>query len=332
MEAIIHSYISSFPTFILILLIAITFYTLSKGADILVDEAVNLSLRWGVPKMVIGSTIVTLGTVLPETTVSVLAAINGNPDLTLGNAVGSIIVDTSLIIGIAAILGHLPVDQMIMKRHGMIQLVAGILLAIVTLPFWSGGNSGKVSQMVGVLFLVLLIIYMFISLKWAKNSRIDEVEQTEKGTPLIFLLLKLVAGFFLVIISSMILIPSIEITAIRIGMPQSIVAATLVAFGTSLPELITAITSVKKGHGELAIGNVVGDGIFNVFFVTGAAASVTKGGLEVPVIFNLFHIPTMLIALFIFNFFARRKKNYISRNEGIILVIIYLTYLVLNYI
>ncbi len=178
-----------------------------------------------------------------------------------------------------------------------------------------------------------------IATKESPESSVDEetfeeTNLTAEKSPLILQFLKLVAGIVLIIGSSKILIPSVEITAIRIGIPQSIIAATLVAFGTSLPELITAITAVRKGHGELAIGNIVGADILNVLFVIGAAASVTVGGLDVPVNFYKLQIPTMLIILFVFRLFSRGKDTHeeINTKEGLVLLGIYMIYLVLNFI
>lgn len=348
MEVIIHNYLISFPTFALIFIISAMLYTLSKGADILVDEAVSLSLHWGVPKMIIGATIVSLGTTLPEATVSVLAAVNGNPDLALGNAIGSIIADTGLIIGLAALIGRLPVDQIVVQRQGKIQVWSGILLAFVSLPFLSGG-SGNISRWVGWLFLGLLITYIHFSIKWSKTSSIDssttDLEEAtctegsiytenilvEEKSPVALQILKLIGGIALVIGSSKILIPAVEISAVRIGIPQSIIAATLIAFGTSLPELVTAITAVRKGHGELAVGNIVGADILNVLFVVGSAAAVTPGGLDVPSNFYKLQIPTMVIILIIFRLFTRGKNEEITKKEGSILFLIYFIYLILNF-
>ncbi|MBN2880119.1 MAG: calcium/sodium antiporter [Clostridia bacterium] len=343
MDVQIYNVLNSQPTLILALAIAVMLYILSKGADILVDNAVSLSIHWGVPKMIIGATIVSLGTTLPEATVSVLAALKGNPDLALGNAIGSIIADTGLIIGLAALLGTLPVDRIIVKRQGRIQLAAGFLLAIVCLPFLSR-NNGNISQMVGLLFIALLIIYIYFSIRWtrnplsinspdpshANNNTSSSVLVEEKG-PLIVQIAKLFGGILLVIASSKILIPSVEITAVRIGIPQSIIAATLVALGTSLPELVTAISAVRKGHGELAVGNIVGADILNVLFVVGSAAAVTSGGLDVPIDFYKLQIPTMLIILFVFRIFTRGKNEKITKLEGSVLLSIYITYIVLNY-
>ncbi|MTI47091.1 calcium/sodium antiporter [Sporosalibacterium faouarense] len=349
MEVLIHNFLVSFPTWGLILLVAISLYTLSKGADILVDEAVSLSIHWGVPKMIIGATIVSLGTTLPEASVSVIAAFNGNPDLALGNAIGSIIADTGLILGLAALIGKLPVDRIIVERQGKIQVWSGLLLAIVCLPFFSKGSTGNISQVIGWLFIGLLIAYIYVSIKWSKSSSSNEIVSTpntsdptvestssesvliEEKSPIILQILKLIAGIVIVICSSKILIPSVEITAIRVGIPQSIIAATLIAFGTSLPELVTAITAVRKGHGELAIGNIVGADILNVLFVVGGAAAVTKGGLQVPLNFYKLQIPTMVIILTTFRLFARGQNEEITKKEGFVLFSIYIIYIVLNY-
>lgn len=331
MEEFLLSFLNGLPTLALVLIAVVSLAALGKGADFLVDEAVSLSLHWRVPKMVIGATVVSLGTTLPEASVSVLAAINGNPDLALGNAIGSIIVDTGLIIGLAALIGTLPVDPITIKRQGSIQIIAGFLLAFVALPFFGQNGNGQIYQWIGFVFIGLLIAYIFISIKWAKGSDDTLEEIKEEKSPVFLQLLKLFLGIAIVIISSKILIPSVEITATRVGIPQSVIAATLVAFGTSLPELMTAISSVRKGHGELAVGNIVGADILNVLFVVGSAAAVTKGGLMVPSAFYLLQIPTMILILVIFRFFAISKNKVINQLEGGVLLACYLVYLVLNY-
>jgi len=330
MDAFLNNLISDFHILIILLIIAAMFFTLGKGADMLVDEAVNLSTRWGVPKIVIGTTIVAFGTNLPEITISLFAAIGGNNELPLGNAVGSIIVNISLLIGIIAILGKVPVDKIFMKRHGTIQLLAALLLAVITLPFGFGRTHGNISQITGGVLLLLAVLYIFVSFKWAKESVSNEYKQSEENPPFIFTFVKLIAGLALIIIASNILIPAIEITAIRVGIPQSVIAATLVAFGTSVPDLVTAVTAVKKGHGELAIGSIVGDGISNILLVTGVSAVVTRNGIDVPVIFNIFYIPFMLITLILFNVLARRKKGHLARKEGILFFALYLFYILIN--
>ncbi len=330
MEEIIYSVLIGFHIWVLILVIAVCLAVLSKGADILVNEAVSLSIHWGISKMIIGATIVSLGTTLPEAAVSVLAAVKGNADLALGNAIGSIIVDTGLIIGVSAWIGTLFIDKELINNQGRIQLAAGILLFISCLPYYNG--TGIITQWIGFLFILLLAGYIYMTIQWGKKSKNQSpVLLTEDRTSLFAQFLKLALGIIMVIISSQILIPSVEITALRIGIPQSVIAATLVAFGTSLPELVTAITAVRKGHGEIAIGNVIGADILNVLFVVGSSAAVTKGGLIVPEDFYKLQLPFMLVLLLIFRIIAKGKKGFIAKKEGALLVGMYLIYLILNY-
>lgn len=332
MDQMIVGFLENLPTLSLVFIFALSLVTLSKGADILIDQAVALSIQWGVPKLIIGATIVSLGTTLPEATVSVFAAIKGNPDLALGNAVGSIIANTGLIIGIAAILGKLPVDQIAIDRQGKVQLYSGLLLVIVSLPFFSRAVNGVIHQWMGWGLVLLLIFYIYFSIKWARQAP-TEFDKIAVGhsDPIYKQVIMLFIGIFIVILSSKVLIPTVEISAFRVGIPQSVIAATLVAFGTSLPELITAITAVRKGHGELAVGNIIGADILNVLFVVGLSASVTRGGLLVPVEFYKLQFPTMMIILVAFRIFAKSKDHVISTKEGIFLAGIYVIYIILNY-
>ena len=335
MDALLHDFLMNSSVVISLIVLVASLFTLSKGADWLVDSAVALSLKWGMPKMVIGATIVSLGTTLPEASVSTLAAIKGNAELALGNAIGSIIADTALIIGLAAMLGTVPVDKRLIHRQGTVQFAAAMLLTLVSLPFFSPGREGKIYQWMGWIFVVLLACYMYISFHWAKESIADEArepdtpEETQK--PLWLLFVWLIAGIATVVLSSKILIPAVEVSAIKIGIPQSIIAATLVAFGTSVPELVTAITAVRKGHGELAAGNIIGADILNVLFVLGVAAAVTPAGIRVPVDFYYLQFPTMLLVLGIFRFCSTRKRSVITRLQGAFLFIFYVAYIILNF-
>ena len=334
MDALLHDFLINSSVAISLMVLVVSLFTLSKGADWLVDSAVALSLKWGMPKMVIGATIVSLGTTLPEASVSTLAAIKGNADLALGNAIGSIIADTALIIGLAAMLGTVPVDKRLIRRQGTVQFSAALLLTLVSLPFFSPGREGKIYQWMGWIFVVLLACYMYISFRWAKESMKGGEQkpvEEKKQKPLWLLLAWLAAGIAVVVLSSKVLIPAVEVSAIKIGIPQSIIAATLVAFGTSVPELVTAITAVRKGHGELAAGNIIGADILNVLFVLGVAAAVTPSGIRVPVEFYYLQFPTMLLVLGIFRFCSTRQRSVITRVQGAVLFIFYAAYIILNF-
>ena len=324
----------------LFLIIAASLALLVKGADLLVDQAVALSVKWGVPKMLIGATIVSLGTTLPEVVVSVLAAVQGAPGLAMGNAVGSIIADTGLILGLALIVGTIPVDQRLVRRQSWIQFGSASLLILACVP-WFGmrgmfTEGGHLPQLVGVAFLVLLAIYIWRSIRWSRDvppeaSTLPDTDGAP-GTRPVWALLKLALGIACVVLASQILIPTVEETAVRMGIPDAIIAATLVAFGTSLPELVTALTAVRKKHGELALGNVLGADVLNVLFVSGASAAVTRGGLVVPPSFFYLFFPSMLFVVLVLRIGIGRTSHSLSRGFGFVLLAAYIVTVVLGYV
>lgn len=335
MEELILSFLTPLPTLVLFLIIAGTLFTLSKGADVLIDEAVAISAKLRIPKAVIGATIVSLGTTLPEVSVSVMAAINGNPDLALGNAVGSIIADTGLIVGIAAILRPIVIDYNAVRVQSWLQLAAGALLIVFALPIFSSGSTGVITQSMGFVMVAFLGIYLYWSFKNSKKEQLSEIDaeiQEHANENLIKQLVFMAFGMAVVILSSKVLIPAVEISAIRIGVPQSIIAATLVAFGTSLPELTTSVKAVLRGHGDLAIGNIIGADILNVLFVLGVSAAATPLGIAVPSNFYSLHFPAMMLILVFFRIFTLNKGHTLNRKEGFLLTGLYLAYLALNYI
>ncbi len=329
MEEFIVSLVEGLPIVLLFVIIFGVLYVLGKGADLLVDEAVTLSVKWGIPKVLIGATVVSLGTTLPEASVSVMAAIKGNPDLALGNAVGSIICDTGLIIGIAAIISPLVLNKKLVNRQGWLQFGSGILLIAVSLL-----AGASVPQVAGFIFLALLVLYMIITVRWSRGSDKPQSEGLEHQdeSPIYLVLLKLAIGVALIIVSSKVLIPTVGVTAMKIGIPESIIAATLVAFGTSLPELVTAVSAARHGHGDLAIGNIIGADILNVLFVVGASAAVTPQGLPIPDYFFSLQFPVMMGILLTFRLITLFAKVEIKRWHGIMLLLMYTGYTVISYV
>ena len=329
----------TFPSLVLFLIIAVTLYTLGKGADWLVDEAVALSTRWGLGKAVIGATIVSVGTTTPEAAVSVLSALQGKPGLALGNAVGSIICDTGLIIGLASLIAPLPLNRQLASRLSNVQVGAGILLVAACFPWASPAKvftqGGVLPQLVGVVFVILLGLYIWQSIRWAGSmpSETENTEEshTEEGNTL-GILAKLIGSIAIIVVSAQILIPAVSVMAERIGVPKHIISATLVAFGTSLPELVTAITAVRRGHGELAVGNIIGADILNVLFVAGVSAAATQGGLQADGQFFQFLFPAMLFILIVFRCGIFVSGDQLKRPFGIVLVATWLLVTILSYV
>ncbi|MGJ3242696.1 MAG: sodium:calcium antiporter, partial [Opitutales bacterium] len=194
-------------------------------------------------------------------------------------------------------------------------------------------------QLEGFILVGLLVVYIFTSIKWVNHDGDPAVlpdEALEGHVPdekasNLRILGKLVLGIALVLVASQILSPAVEETALRFNVPDSIVAATLVAFGTSLPELVTALTSVRKGHGELAVGNVIGADILNVLFVSGVSAAVTTTGLVAGPFFFSFLFPAMLVLLVIFRIGIFAGKTHLGRSFGALMLVLYFLIAALSY-
>ncbi|MFC1535347.1 sodium:calcium antiporter, partial [Thermodesulfobacteriota bacterium] len=334
-EARLHHLIQGFSSIILIIVGVLCIVMLSKGADWLITGVVHLARRTGLPKVVIGATIVSLGTTTPEAFVSVMAAWMGKPGLALGNGVGSIITDTGLIFGITCIFTTVPINRFILNRTGWVQVGVATLLVIISLFILLLMEGMPVlSRWVGALFLVLLCGYMYITYVWARQGA-EEITDGEASddSELVSLgksSLMVIGGLSFVGVGARILIPCVAEIARRLNVPDDVIAATIVAFGTSLPELMTAVTAVRKGHPEIMVGNIVGADVLNCLFVIGAAAAAKP--LAVPPNFFTFHYPAMILILYSFRFFIfMNKDDYFRRWQGAWLFGVYLLYLILQY-
>jgi cation:H+ antiporter len=334
-EAVLHEFVAGLSTFVLLIVIVICIIVLSKGADWMIDGVVDLAERTGMPRIVIGATIISLGTTTPEAFVSVMAAWMGNPGLALGNGVGSIIADTGLIFGLTCILAPVPVNRFILNRTGWVQVGSATLLVCISV-FLLLTSTGEpvLGRGIGIFFLILLAGYMYVTYLWAKSGgdRALEGENERGGDPRGVMLcwIMIAGGLLLVICGARILVPSASEIATRMGVPDDVIAATMVAFGTSLPELMTAIAAVRKGHPEICVGNVVGADVLNCLFVVGTAA--TARPLAIPPNFFYFHFPAMLIILYSFRIFISiNKDGRFKKWQGVWLLGVYSVYVTLQF-
>ena len=334
----LNNLVAIWPWPALVATIVVAIVMLAKGAEWLVANAVALSVRWGVPRTVVGATVVSLGTTMPEAAVSVLAAVQGQSGMALGNAVGSIICDTGLILGIACLIAPLRFDPGVVNRQGWVQFTCGFLLVVAclpwTVPITAFTAGGSLPQIGGWLFLGLLTLYMAWSVRLARQAAAGEepaVDVLHVG--LAGVVFSLVAAVAIVVITSSVLITAAAELAHRVSVPPSIIAATLVAFGTSLPELTVVVTATLKGHGELAIGNVIGADILNVLFVAGAAAAVTPDGLAAHSSFFFIQFPAMLFILTVFRLgIWTARDGTLRRPLGFVLLGTYVFVTVISYL
>ena len=335
-EAVLHDWALGSPVWMLLVALVLSIGVLSKGSDWLIDGVVALAERTGLPRVVIGATIVSLGTTTPEAFVSVMAAFMGNPGLALGNGVGSIIADTGLIFGITCLLTTVPMQRYILNRTGWVQVGSATLLVVIALfLLWHSNGVPVLGRPFGVFFLILLAAYLYATYLWAKSgdSAIKDHGHVEtKETPLGLAQAGLMigGGLLAVIIGAKVLIPCAAVLAGRLGVPEDVIAATMVAFGTSLPELVTAIAAVRKGHPEITVGNIVGADVLNCLFVIGAAA--TARPLAIPPNFYYFHFPAMMITLWSFRtFISMNHDGTFKRWQGVWLLTIYGLYIILQF-
>jgi cation:H+ antiporter len=335
-EVVLQQSVSGLPTVGLLVIVIVCIVLLSKGADWMIDGVVDLAGRTGMPKIVIGATIVSLGTTLPEAFVSVMAAYMGNPGLALGNGVGSIIADTGLIFGLTCMLAAVPVNRFLLNRTGWVQVgSATLLIVIAVIALLTADAEPMLERWVGFLFLGLLVAYLYVTYVWARQgaSALEEEETADselRGQGRCWLMV--VGGLLLVVSGARVLVPAASEIAVRFGLPDDVIAATMVAFGTSLPELMTAIAALRKGHPEITVGNIVGADVLNVLFVIGASAAAAP--LAIPMNFYTFHFPAMLVILVSFRIFItiNYRAGIFQRWQGGWLLGIYMLYVILGYV
>lgn len=333
-ETVLQELDKGLSTPLLILFIAASLFVLSKGADVLIDGVVSLARRTGIPRILIGATIVSLGTTAPEAFVSVMAAWMGDPGLALGNGVGSIIADTGLIFGLSCILVPMPVNRFVLNRTGWVQVGSATFLVVISVMALVFSKAGPVlGRGMGLLFLLLLGGYLFATYLWAKQglAGLGEEIDTSEMIGLTRTWAMIVGGLVAVIAGARVLIPCAAEIAHRLAVPEDVIAATMVAFGTSLPELMTAISAIRKGHPEITVGNIVGADVLNCLFVIGAAAVARP--LQIPGNFFTFHFPAMLIILYSFRgFLFMNRSGRFRRWQGGWLLGVYVCYVVLQYV
>ena len=299
-----------------ILLLVIGFVMLIKGADWFVDGAAGIAARFGIPQLVIGLTIVAMGTSAPEAAVSITAATSGNAGITIGNIVGSNILNVLLILGLTAVITTVAVQKSTVKLE--MPFMHGITIVLAVLGF----TGGEIVLWEGIVLWVLFLVYLGYLFKMAKDGTDEEEE--EELQPLWKQLLMLVVGIVLIVFGSDLTVDNATVIAEALGMDDRLIGLTIVAFGTSLPELVTSVTAATKGKADIAIGNIVGSNVFNILFVVGTTALIT------PVAFKMGFLIDSAVALTagLILWFGVMKDQKLKRPVGILMLAVYAVYFV----
>jgi cation:H+ antiporter len=307
-------------------LLIIGFALLIKGADFFVDGASNIAKLMRVPTMLIGLTIVAFGTSTPEATVSIIAAMEGTADVSLGNVVGSNIFNISLIIGVTAFLYPLRVESETIKKEIPFTLLASVVLLILMSDIiLNGASTNLLTRADGLIFLLFLSIFMYYVIEIGLKSRkVTAKEEVPKDITWSKNILITIVGLAGIIFGGELVVDNGVKIAYSLGMSEALVGLTIVAIGTSLPELVTSASAALKKESEIALGNIVGSNIFNILFVLGASATITPLAVNQKMFVDVLIMIVLTVILLIFS----RTNFQIGKREGIILIIAYLVYMV----
>lgn len=303
---------------IAIILLVLGFVMLTKGADWFVDGSSALAARLGIPQLVIGLTIVAMGTSAPEAAVSITSALKGNEGITVGNVVGSNIMNILLILGIASVIVPLAVQ----KSTRMIEIP--YMIAITILFGVLGYTGEKITRIEGGILWIAFLIYLGYLLWMAKKGK-EENEPDEKQKSLPVQLLMILGGLVCIVLGSDFVVDGATEIAKVIGISERIIGLTIVAFGTSLPELVTSIAAARRGNADIAIGNIVGSNVFNILFVAGTSALISPIVFESKFVLDTAVATATAVLLLVC---VCNKEGKLKRSGGIIMLAAYAAYFV----
>ncbi len=327
--------------FIPVLLFIVGLVCLIKGGDWFVDGAVGIAHRFHMPEILVGATVVSIGTTLPEVMVSASSAVMGHGEIAYGNAIGSIICNTSLIAAITIAVRPTGVERRSLVLPTFFFFVSAVFYCTIAY------TTGYFSRLTGILLLTVFVIYMVLTIKQSmkengakagEDAPADPGEgESKKEQPLWLLLVLIVAGAALIAIGADLLVDNGTIIAEALGVPESVIALTFVALGTSLPEFVTAITSLIKGYGALSLGNVIGANLFNLVLVSGL--SCTLSPFAVPSGKQIAGIPAsfivdipLMFAVMAFLTIPALIRGKLSRIQGIVLLIVYAGFVTFQFV
>ncbi|QFT88189.1 Inner membrane protein YrbG [Bacillus sp. THAF10] len=307
-------------------LLVVGFALLIKGADWFVDGASQIAKILRISPLLIGLTIVAFGTSSPEATVSILAALDGNAEVSLGNVIGSNIFNITLVVGITALLNPLKVEsETIRKEIPFTLLGSTVLLVLISDMFLQGLTENLLTRSDGLIFLLIFSIFMYYIFEVARNNRETIAAENEKEAPkwgknsiLTFV------GLAAIIFGGELVVRNSTEIAVSLGMSQTLVGLTIVAIGTSLPELVTSVMAAIKKQSEIALGNIVGSNIFNIFFVLGTSSLIIPLPVDSRVFVDIGLMLFLTVVLLIFS-----RTNYrIGKIEGSFMAVAYVVYLI----
>ena len=309
------------------ILLIVGFVLLVKGADFFVDGSSSIAKFLKIPSIVIGLTIVAFGTSAPEAAVSIIAGINGSNDIAVGNVIGSNVFNILVVLGVSAAIKSVSIDSQIIKKDYPFMILATLALALFSFfSFFGNGTVHSISRIEAFILLALMAVFLYSVISSALRTRKENASALEDDKPKYGIgksILFTLGGLAGIIIGGQLVVDSASDIARDFGMSENLVGLTIVAVGTSLPELVTSIVAARKGESDIAIGNVVGSNVFNILFVLAASAAITPMNIGAQSLVDL--IVLIAITLLTYVFCVTQKK--VTRPEGVTLVLIYVGYM-----
>ncbi len=313
------------------ILLILGFVLLIKGADYFVDGSSSVARILKVPPIIIGLTVVAFGTSMPELSVSVTAALKGENDLAVSNVLGSNIFNLLVVLGCCALVNPVQAKWSLLKKEFPFSIFVAVILLLLNSDFsvskvLSGGGTFVLGRWGGILFLILFGIFLYATVREALLSRgeAEEGQEEYKVLPPARSAVYIVCGLAGIVLGGDLVVNSATGIAVRFGLSQTFIGLTIVALGTSLPELVTSMVAAGKGENDLAVGNVVGSNIFNILLILGVSATITPIVLDVTAVYDTL----ILIAASLIVYGAALSKREIRRNEGALFLLAYLTFFV----
>ncbi|MBP3950444.1 calcium/sodium antiporter [Bacillus suaedae] len=308
------------------LLLLLGFVLLIKGADYFIDGSSAIATSFRISPLIIGLTVVAFGTGAPEATISIIAALEGNADVTIGNIVGSNLLNMSLVVGLTAIIFPLKVESTTIRKEIPFAFLATIVLYVLMNDIMQNIVGNTITRSDGIIFLLFFSIFMYYVIEAARNSREQNtsIEENIEKQPIGKSTLLTIGGLAAIILGGYFVVENSTVIAYRFGMSETLVGLTIVAIGSSLPELITSITAAMKKQSEMALGNIVGSSIFNILFVIGISSVISPLAVNNKMFIDVILLLGLTIILFIFS----RTKYTIGKIEGLILTLAYILYLI----
>ena len=308
--------------FVSLIKLIIGFALLVKGADIFVDGASSVAKKMRIPAFVIGLTIVAFGTSAPELAVSITAAMKGSNDIAIGNVVGSNIFNTLVVLGASAAITPIVVDKGMIKKDYPLSIFAAVLLGILAMDtVFFKAETMTLGRVDGIILLIAFAGFMYMTVKAGLENRTEEDEENE-AMPIMKSLIFIVLGLVGIVIGGDVSVEGAKEIARFFGLSEAIIGLTIVALGTSLPELVTSVIAARKGESDIAVGNVIGSNIFNVFLILGVSATILPMTISSTYLYDMI----MLIAVMVLTYLPIAKTKKVSRGMGITMVLVYVAY------